>query len=63
MPVWFIVVGAKAEVDLWQVSQLELVGICVAGLPLAVVPLWHLAQPVVMPVWFIAVGAKATVDL
>jgi hypothetical protein len=55
MPVWFIGDGTNATVDLWQVSQLPVVGKCVpAVLPLAVVPLWQVAQPVVMPLWFIA---------
>jgi len=52
MPVWFIAVGLNATVDLWQVSQAAVVGIWLgaAGLPSAVVPLWQLAQPVLMPV-------------
>jgi hypothetical protein len=37
IPVWFIIVGLKAAVDLWQVSQAALVGICVVGLPFAAV--------------------------
>jgi hypothetical protein len=64
MPVWFIAVPANDVVDLWQVSQAALVAMCVAGLPKAFVPLWQVAQPVVMPVWFIAAPpAKLLVDL
>jgi len=46
--------------------QLMLVGMWfgAAGLPKAVVPLWQLAQPVLMPVWFIAAPPlKLVVDL
>jgi hypothetical protein len=37
-------------VDRWQVSQAAVVGTCVAALPRAVVPLWHVAQPLTIPV-------------
>ncbi|MFH1819755.1 MAG: hypothetical protein ABIC92_17905 [Pseudomonadota bacterium] len=35
--------GVQALV-LWQVSQDAVVGMCVLGLPVAVLPLWQLAQ-------------------
>ena len=40
------VVLAKLTVDLWQLSQdgHEVVGIWLLVLPIAVVPLWHVAQ-------------------
>jgi hypothetical protein len=44
MPVWFIKAPTKDVVFLWQVSQAMLVGMCVAGLPKAAVPLWQVAQ-------------------
>ena len=50
MPVWLNVAGVQAEV-LWQVSQDAVVGRWVVGLPVAVVPLWQVAQvPGAMPV-------------
>jgi hypothetical protein len=69
MPVWFIAAPPlKLVTDLWQVSQAAAVAICVLGLdngvtPANAVPLWQVAQPVVMPAWFITVPAKLTVDL
>ena len=48
---------------LWQVSQAAVVTMCVAGLPLAVVPLWQEAQPVTMPVWTNVAPANVTVLL
>jgi hypothetical protein len=67
MPEWFITAGLKALVLVWQVSQALVVGMCVLALPsafmLVKLPLWQVAQPVVMPVWFIAAGLKALVDL
>ena len=53
MPVWSMRPPANDAVLLWQVSQAAVVTMCVAGLPLAVVPLWQVAQPDVMPVWSI----------
>jgi hypothetical protein len=44
------VTGFQALVA-WQVSHLLLVVMCPAFLPVAVVPLWQLAQFVVMPAW------------
>ena len=53
--------GLKVLVP-WQASQVALEAMCVAVLPLAVVPLWQLAQPVVMPTWSNAVaGFQAAV--
>jgi hypothetical protein len=48
--VWFIVAGLNTVV-LWQASHEAVVGMWVAFLPVAVVPLWHVAQlPGVTPV-------------
>ncbi len=64
MPLWFMVVGTKAVVLVWQVSHLPLVGKCADDLAFTpVVTPWQVAQLVVMPVWFIAVGLNAAVDL
>jgi hypothetical protein len=50
-PEWSNVAGSHARV-VWHVSQLEVVGTCVAGLPLAWTPLWHVEQvPGVTPAW------------
>ena len=46
---WLKVAGIQAVVR-WQLSQACVVGTCVAGLPRAVVPLWHVAQPFTIPV-------------
>ena len=45
MPAWFMVVPAKLADDLWQLSQLKLVGIWLAGFAVtpAVTP-WQVAQ-------------------
>ena len=49
-PLWLNVAGIHAVVR-WQVSQLCVVGMCVAGLPRAVVPLWQVAHvPATTPV-------------
>src|SRR5262245_60572573 len=48
---------------LWQVSQGAVVGMCFAGLPRAVLPLWHVAQPPAMPVWFMLAPTNDTVLL
>jgi hypothetical protein len=63
MPVWLKVAPKNDVVDLWQVSQAAVVCTWFAGLPLAVVPLWQLAQPVVMPVWLKAAPKNEVVDL
>ena len=68
IPVWFIGVGTKFVVLLWQLSQLAVVGKCALDLetgatPVKLVPLWQLEQPVVMPVWFIVPPLKLVVDL
>ena len=40
-------VPSQTEVDLWQVSQVAVVNIWVADLPVPLTPLWQLAHPVV----------------
>ena len=40
---WLKVLGVHLVV-LWQLMQLPLVGMCVADLPVADVPLWQLEQ-------------------
>ena len=43
-------------------SHEAVVGMCVAGLPVAVVPLWQVAQvPAAMPVWLKVAGVQAVV--
>src|SRR5262245_4211818 len=39
----------------------DFVGCCLLGLPMAMAPLWQVAQPLTMPVWFILVPANDTV--
>ena len=54
--------GIKAVVR-WQVSQLNVVGMCVAGLPFALTP-WQVAQePGATLAWLNAAPAKLLVDL
>lgn len=48
---------------LWQVSHGLLVTMCLADFPVAVVPLWQLAQFAMMPVWFIRAPANVAVLL
>ncbi len=49
-------------VGLWQTSQERVVTKWVAGLPVAVVPLWQLAQaPGVTPVWVNMAGIQVVV--
>ena len=53
--------GVQALV-LWQVSHACVVGIWIAGLPVAVLPLWQVAQvPGATPPWLKAAGFQATV--
>ena len=54
---------AKLVVLVWQVSHAAVVGTWVAGLPLAVVPLWQVAQPDVMPLWLKTAPVNAVVLL
>ena len=71
--VWFIFVPAKLVKlpTAWQLSQVAVVGMWLAGLvlrldtPVKLLPVsWQVAQPLLMPAWFIAVpGPKAVVDL
>ena len=45
---WFMVTAVAKDVcDLWHESHLavpEVIGMCVAGLPMAVLPLWQVSQ-------------------
>jgi hypothetical protein len=60
--VWFIVALLHGVEVLWQVSQAAVVGMCPAGLPLAVVPLWQVAQvPGATPAWVNVAGVHAVV--
>ena len=43
---WSALAPLQVVLDLWQVSQLAVVRICPLFLPVAVVPLWQLEQPV-----------------
>ena len=54
--------GLKAAA-VWQVSQVAVVAMCVADLPLADLPLWQLAQPVVTPVWSNYAPKKLAVEV
>ena len=55
------VAGNQAEVR-WQASQLCVVGICVDGLPVAVLPLWQVEQlPAVTVLWSKLAGSQAVV--
>ena len=51
--------GRPPRVVLWQDSQLLLVVICVAFLPVACVPLWQLTQLPVTPLWLNVAGRQA----
>ena len=59
--------GPNALVDLWQVAQSDVVGMCPLPCGFGVTPAngvpvtpaaWHVVQPLLMPLWFIAVPAK-----
>jgi hypothetical protein len=52
------VAGFHAATE-WQDSQVLLLAMCVAFLPVAWVPLWQLTQFVVMPVWSNFAGRQA----
>jgi len=53
---------AKVVVDLWQTSQDWVVGIWLGVLPVAVDPLWQVAQvPGATPVWLKVAGIQARV--
>ena len=41
---WLTLVPAQVAVDLWQDSQAAVVLMCPVDLPVAVTPLWQLAQ-------------------
>ena len=54
--------GTQALV-LWQLSHACVVGICVVGLPLAMLPLWQVEHvPGATPLWVNAAGFQA-IDL
>ena len=65
MPAWPKVAGtgSHALVDVWHESHAAVVAMCpVAGLPVADVPLWQVAQlPATMPVWLKVAGFHAVV--
>ncbi len=48
--VWSTRSAGRQAVVAWQDSQVSVVAMCVAFLPVAVVPLWQLEQPLMMPV-------------
>ena len=54
---------AQLLVDLWHVSHAAVVATCVAFLPVAVVPLWQLAQVPVTPVWLKVTVVQLEVDV
>jgi hypothetical protein len=67
MPLWFIAVPAKLVVDLWQVAQSAVVGMCPLPCGFGVTPVnatpvalaaWQVVQPLVMPLWFITPGTR-----
>ena len=62
-PVWLNAAPANEVVDLWQVSQVAVVAMWLVDFPLAVVPLWQVAQPVAMPVWFMVAAVNEVVFL
>ena len=67
MPAWFIAVPAKLEVDLWQLAQSAVVGMCPAPWGFGVTPVkavpvtaaaWQVVQPPLIPLWFITPGTR-----
>ena len=54
------VAGCHAAVE-WQASQRLELWMCVGFLPVAVVPLWQLAQVPVTPAWSKCAGRQAMV--
>jgi hypothetical protein len=53
--------GSHATVERWHTEQSAVVMMCVALLPVAVVPLWQVLQPLVIPVWLNVAGFHAIV--
>jgi hypothetical protein len=49
MPLWLNTAPVKVVVERWQVSHAAAVVTWLADLPVARLPLWQEAQPVVMP--------------
>jgi hypothetical protein len=61
MPAWLKRAGFQANV-VWQLSHSAVVGICVAGLPVDLTPLWQLLQvPGATPTWSKRAGVQAVV--
>ncbi len=59
--VWLKLLGVQ-RVVVWQLTQLVTpTGMCVVLLPVAVVPLWQVEQPVVMPACENVAGLQAAV--
>lgn len=55
-PPWLKLAGTQALV-LWQLSHACVVGICVVGLPLAMLPLWQVEHvPGATPLWLKTLG-------
>ena len=63
---------AKLEVDLWQLAQSAVVGMCPAPWGFGVTPAkavpvalaaWQVVQPLLMPLWFITPGLNVVVLL
>jgi len=60
MPSWVKVEGIQPVV-VWQLLHSLVVGMCVVALPVAVVPLWQVLQPLVIPMWLKVAGSQAAV--
>ncbi|MEQ1661062.1 MAG: hypothetical protein ABL877_00015 [Thiobacillus sp.] len=59
---WLMVAGAQGAFVRWHASQAAVVGMCVVGLPLAVLPLWQVEHvPGATPVWLKVAGVQAVV--
>jgi hypothetical protein len=59
--VWSTLTVGFQATTLWQLSQLVVVVMCWAPLPVALVPLWQLKQLPVMPLWSKLAGSQAAV--
>ena len=61
-PLWLKLAVVQDPPIRWQLSHAAVVGRWFVGLPLAVVPLWQVAQvPGAMPVWLKVAGVQALV--
>ena len=58
---WFTALAGLQAVVRWQSSHIVLVEMCVADLPVAVVPLWQLAHVPVTLEWLKVAGVHAVV--